>query len=243
MGKFLNVQFSVFSNSRIEPTAANASNLMQKINSLKKFEFLPNIISGQNFDLITGKINSISNLSFITPSNQSQIMCMDNRIDCIFNFSPSDNESLSEGVEFCRSILTIIMKEFSIIGNRLALNINNISDNLNENFKESECGRKLISQLDFYNTKNLIEWSTRCNTRIPIKISNKDEFLNIITELDLTQNIGEKSKKILCHLDINTIPENQTYRFTYDKLDLFVAESNPLIDSIINDFERWVSCD
>ena len=82
MGILLNVQLSDFGNCNIKTTAANFSNLIEKINRLEKFEYLPNIVSGQSIDLLEGKINTTSNLSFITASQLSHIICMDNRIVC-----------------------------------------------------------------------------------------------------------------------------------------------------------------
>ena len=242
MGTFLNVQFSIFTNHRIAPTASNVTTLMGKINDLKKFEFLPNVVSTQNIDLGSGQLNAVSNLVFITASNQSQIMCMDNRIDCVFNFDPSCDDTLETSISFCKKVLNIIMQEYSILGNRLAINVNKISSALPENFKETHFGKKLIVCLDYYEQKNLVEWSTRYNTRTQVEISNKNEVLNVITDLTLAKDMQNESKKILCHLDINTVPENQAYRFSCEDLEAFMKESIKVITPIINDFERLDAC-
>ena len=86
MSLILNVQLSAFSNYRIEPTANNVTFLMESINKLGIKEFLPNITTGQNIDLIKGKLETISNLGFVTSDKTGQIICQNNRIVCLFNY-------------------------------------------------------------------------------------------------------------------------------------------------------------
>lgn len=244
MGILLNIQLSVFGNYNIEATATNISNLMQKINKLGKFEYLPNIVTGQNIDLIAGKINTTSNLSFITASQLSQIICMDNRIDCLINFNSDYQDTIDDSLQFCQDVLAIIMDNFPILGNRLAVNINELSNSFSPKLFESKLGQSVITVLDFYDDKTLDEWSTRANNRFPIKISGKLETLNVITELTLVQNNqNNNEKRILCHLDINTISENQGFRFRIDDLSSFICESKKIIHNIINNFKELDGCD
>lgn len=243
MGILLNVQVSVFGNYNIETTAANISNLMKKVNELGKFEYLPNIVSGQNIDLLAGKINTTSNLSFITASQLSQIVCMDRRIDCLLNFNSEYQDTISNSLQFCQDVLTIIMDNFSILGNRLAININELSDSFSPELFKTKLGQSVTSVLDFYKEKTLDEWSTRVNNQFPIQISEKSEILNIITELTLAQNSQNNEKRILCHLDINTIPENQGFRFNKNDLSSFICEAQKLICNITNNFEELDRCE
>ena len=197
MGILLNVQLSVFGNCNIKTTAANISNLMQKINRLGKFEYLPNIVSGQSIDLLEGKINTTSNLSFITASQLSHIICMDNRIDCLLNFNSEYQDTISNGLQFFQDVLAIIMYNFPILGNRLAININELSDSFSPELFNTELAQSVISVLDFYKDKSLDEWSTRANNQFPIQISGKTEILNVITELTLAQSSQNNEKRIL----------------------------------------------
>lgn len=238
MGILLNVQLSVFGNCNIEATATNISNLMQEINKLGKFEYLPNIVSGQNIDLLAGKINTTSNLSFITASQLSQIMCMDNRIDCLLNFNSEYQDTIDNGLQFCKDVLSIIMNNFSILGNRLAININEVSNFVSPELQKTKFGQSIVKVLDFYKDKTLDEWSTRANNRFPIEISGRQEILNVITELNIAQNNQSREKRILCHLDINTIAENQRFRFSKDDLSSFICETEKIIENIRNNFEE-----
>lgn len=243
MGMLLNVQLSVFGNYNIEATAANVSKLMQGINELGKFEFLPNIVSGQNIDLLAGKINTTSNLSFITTSQLSQIICMDNRIDCILNFNSEYQDTIDDSLQFCNNVLAVIMDTFPILGNRLAININELSNCISTELFKTKLVWSVISVFDFYKDKTLDEWSTRANTRFPVEILGKSEILNVITELNIAQNSQNSEKRILCHLDINTIPENQGYRFKKDDLSSFICETKKIIYNIKNNFEELDICE
>lgn len=243
MGILLNVQLSVFGNDNIETTATNISSLMQKINGLGKFEYLPNIISGQNIDFLAGKVNTVPNLSFITASQLSQIICMDNRMDCVLNFNAEHQDTISNSLQFCKDVLTIMMDDFSILGNRLAININELSNSVLPELLKTKLGQSIASVFDFYKGKTLDEWSTRANNRFPIEISGKSETLNVITELNLVHNSQINEKRILCHLDINTVHENQGFRFSKDDLPSFICEAEKIIGNITNNFEELNSCE
>lgn len=243
MGMLLNIQMSIFGNYHIETTANNISILMQKLNELGKFEFLPNIVEGQNIDILAGKISTTSNVSFITSSQLCRVMCMDNRIDCILTFNPDYQDTIENSLQFCNDVLTVIMESFPILGNRLAININELSNPISTDLLETKLGKSIISVLDFYKNKTLEEWSTRSNTRFPINISEKAEMLNIITELNIVKNDQTMEKRVLCHIDINTIPENQGFRFTNGDLSSFIKETKKIISNIKDNFEELDDCE
>ena len=53
----------------------------------------------------------------------------------------------------------------------------------------------------------------------------------------VTSNPGEE-KRLLCHMDINTIHENSGYRFGYQSIDEFVDETKKIIMNIKTNFEE-----
>lgn len=238
MSLMLNVQLSSFCNYRIEPNAKNITSLMEKVNLLGIKEFLPNITTGQNIDLIKGTLETVSNLGFVTSDTTGQIVCQNNRIDCMFNYNAENQCDLNESLDELKSIIVIILNEFEILSNRLAVNINILSDPYEGDLKETNFGRSIVSTLDFYRDKDLKEWSTRENVRYPINICGQEEILNVITELSkVTSNPGDENR-ILCHMDINTIPENTGYRFNYDKMGCFVEQVKDISGSIKLNFEE-----
>lgn len=238
MSLILYVQLSAFSNYKIEPTPQNITLLMEKINLLKIREFLPNITTGQNIDLVKGTLEKVSNLGFATSDGTGQIICQNNRIDCMFNYNADNQCDLNESIDDLKKIIILILKEFEIISNRLAININILSDSYEGDLKETTFGHNIVSTLDFYKDKELKEWSVRENVRYPIDILDKMENLNVITELSkVVSNPGDENR-ILCHMDINTIPENMGYRFNYEKMECFIESVKSIINNIKVNFEE-----
>lgn len=238
MGIILNLQLAVFCNHRIEPTPTNISVLMEKINALNIKEFLPNVTTSQIVDLTDRNIKVFPNISFITMDESARIICQDDRIDCIFNFNEDNQSNLEEDIQNLKEILKQILQQNKIICNRLAFNINLLSRTYIKELQSTSFGHNITSPLNFYRGKNLNEWFLRENVRCPIKILKNDELINIITELSLITSNQKFKNRLLCHMDINTIPENIGYRFHYESLDDFVNEANKFITEIRNDFKE-----
>lgn len=237
MGIVLNLQLSAFINHRIEPNASNISNLMNKINALGVKEFLPNVTMGQTIDIVKGKVDTKSNLAFVTADKSGQIMCQDERLDCIFNFN-QDSECVFENeIQKLENILALIMREYNIVSNRLALNVNLLGESYSGGLQNTTLGQHIVSSLNFYNNKILKEWSMRENVWHPITISNQEEMMNVITELSMVTNNQENENRILCHMDINTIPENTGYRFNAESLREFVSGTELVASEIKTNFE------
>ena len=239
MGLILNIQLSAFCDCRIEPSAENISNLMNEINKLGKIEFLPNIISTQNVDLASGKIDVISNLSFVTSDQSNQIICRNERIDCLLNLAANEDSKFENNIEFAKKVVVLIMKSYSVQSNRLALNVNLLGNQI----QKMKFDKNIIPALDLYNGKDIKEWSLRNNMSFPIKISEKDENVNVITELGIAVNKVSDEKRMLCHIDINTMPENTGYRFSYENFESFIKETQKIVLTIKSNFEERYSDD
>ena len=233
----MNVQYSVFSNNRIDPTPDIVNTMLTELNSMDKFSFIPNLITGQNIDLLAGKMNPVNNISFTTVDQLVQIACMNERIDVVLNGTEKNQDfTVEERILYARSVLYMIMKKYHIFSNRLALNISLLSNPIEGSVQETPLGKKLCSTLDFYSDNSLEEWSSRVNARKSIKIEN-DELLNIITELSLFVD-GSGKKRFLCHMDINTIFENSGYRFSFESLERFDCEVKKIVNEIAHNFEE-----
>lgn len=236
MGFIYSVQLSIFADTKIGLSANNISNLMMKINSLKIKEFLPNVTTGSVIDLVKKRVDMIPNLTFVTADNSGQIICQNDRIDCIFNFN--DNCNLKYELKKLVDVMSVIMEEYGIISNRLALNIDLLSNPYNDNFQSSSFGRNIILPLKFYTNKELKEWSMRENSWCSINIDESEEIVNVISELGTARNNQNNEKRILCHIDINTIPENTEYRFNKNSLNAFIDEVEKIAVEIKKNFEE-----
>lgn len=238
MSILTSVQYSVFSNNRIEPTPNVVSDMLSELNAMSKYTFIPSMIIGKNIDLLAEKVNPINNISFVTIDQQVRIACMNERIDVEINGTQSNQTiPIEEHIGFARCALSKIMQQNHIYSNRLAININLLSDCIEDPIQDSSLGRKLCNTLDFYNGAFLEEWSSRVNSRRPIQIDDT-ELLNVITELSSVLDSATGKKRFLCHMDINTIFENAGYRFSFGSLEKFDSEVIKIITEIKRNFEE-----
>ena len=223
MGSLLDVQMSIFINNRIEPTPNNVSLLMNELNKLdsKHYEYLPSIIRSQTIDLSNGKISTVSNIAFSTITNNSKIACTDDRIDCTLTFSQDTQSDFKKSLLFCAKVLDTIIDNFHIYGNRLAINISQLSNKLPDNILESKLGSSMVSVFNFYQEHELSDWSTNANS---------------IVDININDNLESNCKILICHLDINTLETNKGYRFSKNELHDFVEKTIPCIEQILNEF-------
>lgn len=238
MSILMNVQYSIFSNNRIEPTPDVVNNMLSELNAIGKYVFIPSMIAGQNIDLLAGKVNPVNNISFVTTDQLVQIACMNERIDVVINVTDKNQDtSIEEHVEFARCALKRIMENNHIYSNRLALNISLLSGIIEDPIQETSFGKKLCNTLDFYEGSVLEEWSSRVNSRKSIQIDSS-ELLNVITELSSVIDNASGKKRFHCHMDINTIFENAGYRFSSESLEKFDKEVIQIVNDIKRNFEE-----
>lgn len=238
MGVLMNVQLTAFSNNRIEPTTAIIELLLKELNSLGGYAFLPNMITGQNIDIAAGTIKPVNNLSFLTIDQTVQIVCMNERIDVIFNGNKDNQDTTIEDfLEFAEKALAFVMKQNNVYSNRLAINISLLSDVFEKELRDTKLGKKLCNTLDFYNDGEIEEWLTRTNSRRCINMP-QNEVLNVITELSVVKENVTNNKRFLCHMDINTIQENAGYRFAFSDLNCFKHEVLEIIQNLKTNFEE-----
>ena len=238
MSILMNVQYSIFSNNRIEPTPDIVNSLLTELNAMGEYVFIPSMIAGQNIDLLAGKVNPVNNISFVTTDQQVQIACMNERIDVVINGTDNNQTvPLKEHIIFARHALAKIMEKNHIYSNRLAINISLLSDLIEDPIQETTLGREFCNTLAFYDGTSLEEWSSRVNTRKTIQVDSS-EVLNVITELSSVLDNASGKKRFLCHMDVNTIIENAGYRFSTESLEKFDYEVMKIIDEIKHDFEE-----
>ena len=232
------VQFSIFTNSRIEPTTELVNSLLTDINAIKKYEFVPNLITNKNVDLIANTIQTNNNISFVTLDQSVNIACMNERIDVtIRDINNSLDNNLDDYIAFARSALVLIMEKTHVYSNRLAINVSYLSKEVSDFIQNTGVGKKLCKTLDFYKNQTLVEWSTRANVRKCIRLDN-DELLNIITDISSVIDNHSGKNRFLCHMDINTVYENTGYRFSSANIEQFEREVLPIINEIKKNYEE-----
>ena len=237
MGAILTIQLSAFSNKKVLPNAENIAVLMPKLKELSGIEFLPNVVNSQTIYNKTGTIENVSDLSFSTMDNSGQVICTENRIDCVFNFDIDHQEGIEDKFNIASEIIQFIMKKAKVFANRLALNVTCLSNICNGN---SVFEKQVMYVGPFYKNKTIKEWSSRTNARGMMSINGIEESLNIITEYTYATEQTTKETRIICHTDINTIPENKDFRFESDSIAIFKKQARSIFLEIQDDLEGLI---
>ncbi len=236
---FLDFQLSIFCNQKIDATPENSYNIMKKINDLGEYVYLPSVSQEQNYNILDGRIQKISNLIFITNNQKSQINCMTDRIDVIIRY----NENLGEDYHdndaiYCINLLKTLVDEYGITANRLAINVNMLGESYKVGLDKTNISESLILSLGFNIGKPVKEWSTRCNVAHTIYINELSEELNIISELTEVKKNGTDEKKIMYHIDLNTSHTNNMFRFNGDHISPFVEQGMSIVSELKSNFEE-----
>lgn len=239
MSVALNYQLSVFGKFTIAPLPDVITDLMNKINAETQETFLPNIINSQQIEIPSNRIITTANLGFVTQNQQYSIAILNNRIDVNYNKTVDSDVDIETFYAFSAKALVAIMDYFGIVSNRLAVNIQQVCEF--DSFEKMHlCGKKLVTSAAYYDDKEFSEWSMRTNSQVDIELDERQEVLNVITDISSGQDITGQKAACLFHIDINTAPQNQSMRFRKDSLPPFVQNAKAIAIKLIEDVERLI---
>lgn len=238
MGIILSIQLSAFSNRKITPSVENTAVIMSDLKELSGIRFLPHIINTHNINILAETVETIPNLSFSSINESRQIICTDDRIDCIFHFDTNGQENIKSSLNTASRLLSSIMQHNDISASRLALNVYFFPAVGRD---KHLCRTNIMCVIPFYRERVIKEWFSRMNAMDQVRINNADESINIITEYTHTTEPASGESRILCHADINTAAENKDFRFKYDSIDIFKAQAWDIYQNIQSDIERLVN--
>lgn len=241
MSVALNYQLSVFGKFTIAPLPDVITALMNKINTETQEIFLPNIINSQQIEIPSNKITTIANLGFVTQNQQYNIAILNDRIDVNYNKTDDSDVDIETFYAFSVKALVAIMDYFGIASNRLAINIQGYVNSIV--LKNALMWEKLVASAAYYDDKEFAEWSTRTNSQVSISLDERQEVLNVITDVSSGQDVTGQKAACLFHIDINTAPQNQSMRFRKDSLPSFVQNAKAIATQLTGDVERLVMDD
>lgn len=236
----INYQLSVFGKYSITPTPGNVTMLMNAINQATGEMFLPNLISGQQVEIPTNRITTISNLGYITQNQKFNISILNERIDIGYNRIDDNELSVSEFYDFAVKALSAIMDTCHLQSRRLAANIQVLANSLSVD-QIASMGKKVITSAAYYADKPLLEWSTRMNSESIIRINGVEEKLNTILNITTAKTAATIQTALIYHLDINTLAQLTEQRFNAASLSEFVTGVIPIVNTIFDDVERLTS--
>lgn len=164
-----------------------------------------------------------------SPNNEWGINFASHRIDIEKNPVVADGANLGDLQAFCdeaTDFLGRILGHFKKKGYRLSIMTSGMLREMNKN-KLDSIYRKLFRPLPFYEATSPFEWNSRSVSNSVININKQEEQLNVITAINRLrgQFFGPTGvipfERIDVSFDINTIPEHDENRFSFDSLKDF----------------------
>lgn len=239
MSKIIKINAYFFGKISVQLNVSFITEMMNSLSEAAGISLFPNVIPGQKVDLIAGKAEQISNIMFRSQNDDVQVTFAETSLNCCFNFPANQEESdsfLQEQFLRASNVMNAALNSFGQIGSRLAVNIDMIGP-------EQEDGNFQLSQLastyaPYYNEKEIIDFSMQINARKNISILELADEINVISNYSIVQNNVTKKKLVLCHLDLNTIPENTKIRFSSVSLAPFLQQIHPVINEIKQNFNE-----
>jgi len=94
----------------------------------------------------------------------------------------------------------------------------------------SKSSKPFTNSINYFDDKPILEWSNRVATRVKLSYDDQEDVINVISEMGRINqpmkinNAVSLFQGIALNVDINTIPENETYRFQLKDLKSIFEE-------------------
>lgn len=221
-------QIVIFGN--YDDITPNMDNIKYFIDVFSDKNLIPSQFREVNVNLTenTVKNTELSRLSLTSTDGMWNIRFNIDRIDFVLtnsNIGKVDMPNTELFITEVEDILTKVHKKFPKSYKRVGF----VSQYLFKNIDTNTSSQKANKTIIFFNEKPIIEWSNKTTTRIPIHIPEQ-ELINISNELRWVKtNIKVEDKNmlfdgLLLSIDINTINENQNYRFNTNNIKVLLKE-------------------
>lgn len=242
----INLRFQLAMFGSYEDIAPKPDTLKYFIDAFAHKELIPTTV--QEFDLV----NSLSPINRLSLKSADEVWSIDfsaNRIDIQKNnkdVGVVDMGELNQFLEETKQIVKIINKKFPKKHNRLAIVSRYL---LKQMTKEeiSEIFYKNVNTIEIFKQSEPIEWNNRVVTRIQQKISESEEVINVIAELNrikgnlIINSKNEVIDRVELRFDINTYQGTTDYRFELKDLVAFVEESAKIENNLQNEYINLLS--
>jgi hypothetical protein len=94
----------------------------------------------------------------------------------------------------------------------------------------SKSSKSFTNSIDYFDGKSILEWSNRVATRVKLLYGGQEDVVNVISAMRsigqpmMIKNTHSFFQGLALNIDINTIPENETYRFRFQDLESMFNE-------------------
>lgn len=242
MDRVHNLQMSLFGSFiNIKP---KTDIIIKLLLALQEDEFIPGSADVASVDFTTGKMMVDSRMQLISQNRTWTIVFLPERIDFNYNYQVGTEvyRNIEPLLAYAQELVRKVFSAFSsTTGNRLALSCKMALEDMTAGDLKQFCMR-FSNPLRVYNGDKFADWCVRFNEREDIAVAEDlKESCNRIMEMvqvekqDIDNQGTDANHNIILSIDINTVANNQEYRFTYDNLLYFSNEAKHFIVEIVKE--------
>jgi len=231
-------QIVVFGN--YDDITPNMENIKYFIEVFSDKNLIPSQFKEISFNVTgnTVKNSDSARLSLTSTNGMWNIRFNVDRIDFVLTNSNIGKVEMPNTESFLtevEDILTKVSQKFPKTYKRVGL----VSQYLFKDIDTNQSSLKANKTISFFNEKPIVEWFNKTTTRMTIQIPEA-EIINISNELRWVKtNIRIEDRNILfdgllLNIDINTINDNQNYRFNSNNLKMLLKEISQIGETLKN---------
>ena len=239
----LRYQIALFGNfDEITPTVENIKFFIENFSDKG---FIPSQFNELNLGVPNIPPTNASRLSLTSNDSSWNIMFGKERLDFILTNTnigiyqmPTKDGFLSTFNEIYSKISKNFPKKLKRIGF--------VCQYLIRDIELPSLSKKINISPSYFNNNSLIEFSNRYASRSNIKVP-QDEIVNTSGELSWIKTLmaidGKNSlfDGLMLNIDINSLAENQDYRFDDVKLQLFLTEVSKIETKVFEDYSKMLN--
>lgn len=219
----------------------SAENMSFFLNEFNKYGYVPSVF--QELKLDSSFQIPAQRIALVSQDNSEQVFIASERIDFQViaqddtRFTKEQVESLNEKAA---QIISKIFEKFKKSANRLAINTESIITSLTDE-QVSSFMSAYSNPISLYNEARMDEWSTRLMVKRSVDIGNCSEQVNVITMISKARFQKQNDSQLVVsdgftvNTDINTVAENNIFRFESEDVASFCEKAKGLWDLIIQE--------
>lgn len=241
MDRILNLQFSMFGN--FESIKPDSDITMKLLENFQRDTFIPGTVDVAIIDAESKKFETKSRLQLFSKDKSWGIVFLQERID--LNYYHTDDSKIYSEIEdvfaYARELIDRVCKVFpKEQGNRLAVNGKFLLLKMSVEDRRRFIYR-FSNPLNIDNTSEISEWKIKTNTPSFVELEDqRNEKCNKLIKMGdclFTEN-DKQERRMLISLDINTIFEDNEFRFVLKDLKSFSKNAEEWMNKALEEIER-----
>lgn len=256
----IDVAYRVLLFGDFESIEATPENMSFMFENFSKYKLMPSVNEELLFNPMVDRVpRNLQRIALLSEDGNKRFLINSNIIDFGVQFSSNQMLNDAERGAIDGEIVDItesLFQKYNKKANRLAIN-SSVVDSALPNDKIADILQKYSNPIPFYNNKRLDEWSAHLMVKNDFAVLGENETINVITNLlfpsqifkrvefaassETDQSVTSSPKEteleslsMQIEFDINTAPENMSFRFTVDSLADFLKEANRLRSEILS---------